>query len=126
MGHVKLVILFLCFGLGLNAQTSLYRDTIPVIESGSQLKSPWAGGINFSSFSQVDLNQDGKKDLVTYDKVCGSGGKLKTFLNIGNSGEAKYKHAPGYQNQFPAVTEWALLFDYNNDGKNDLFTLQEE
>ena len=62
---------FLSFLVKLNlAQSIVYRDTIPVFESGVKLLSPWAGGLNFSSFSQIDLNADGKKDIVAYDKIC--------------------------------------------------------
>jgi hypothetical protein len=59
---------------------------------------------------------------VAFDKICGSGGKLRAFLNVGNTGEAKYLHAFNYQSQLPEVTDWALFFDYNNDGKADIFT----
>ncbi len=104
------------------AQNNVYRDTIPVFESGNKLLMPWAGGINFSSFTQIDLNADGKKDIVAYDKICGSGGRLRAYLNVGGIGETKYLHAYNYQNQFPEVDQWALFFDYNNDGKADLFT----
>lgn len=122
MSRVKFLLVFLVFVKLIWAQTNVYRDTIPVFESGNRLLSPWAGGINFSSFSQIDLNSDGKKDIVAYDKICGSGGRLRTFLNIGSAGEAKYKHAFNYQNQFPNISDWALFFDYNNDGKADIFT----
>jgi len=122
MSRVKLVTFLVVFSTLLKAQMNVYRDTISVFESGAQLTNPWAGGINFSSFSQIDLNQDGKKDIVAFDKVCNSGGKLRAFLNVGSSGNANYKHAPEYQNQFPAVTDWALFYDYNMDGKEDLFT----
>lgn len=104
------------------AQNMVYRDTIPVFDSDVKLLSPWAGGINFSSFSQIDLNDDGKKDIVAYDKICSSGGKIRTYLNVGTSGVAKYIHAFNYQDQFPQVSEWALFYDYNNDGKSDIFT----
>ncbi|MDF2452904.1 MAG: repeat protein [Bacteroidota bacterium] len=104
------------------AQVNMYRDTIPVYESGVKLKMPWAGGLNFSSFTQIDLNSDGKKDIVGYDKISGSGGRLRAYLNAGGTGEATYLHAYNYQEQLPFVAEWALFFDYNNDGKADIFT----
>lgn len=122
MGYVKLLSFFFVFFGVLTAQTNVYRDTVAVFENGQRLLMPWAGGINFSSFTQLDLNLDGKQDIVAYDKICGSGGRFRTFLNIGNPGEAKYKHTYFYQSQFPEVTDWALFFDYNNDGKADLFT----
>ena len=91
-------------------------QSIPVIVNGEELKMPWAGGINFSSFSQIDLNLDGKKDIVAYDKICGSGGKLRAYLNTGTSGNAQYKHSFTYQDQLPKVNDWALFMDYDNDG----------
>jgi len=122
MSRVK-IILFLLVSLKLSwAQTNVYRDTIPVYESGSRLLMPWAGGINFSSFTNIDLNGDGKKDIVAYDKIGGSGGRLRAYLNVGGVGETKYKHDFTHQEQFPAVTDWALFFDYDFDGKADLFT----
>lgn len=122
MARIKLLPFFLMFAKLFVAQTNVYRDTIPVFESGSKLMMPWAGGINFSSFTQIDLNGDGKKDIVAFDKICGSGGRLRAFLNVGSVGEAKYLHDYTHQSQLPAVAEWALFFDYNNDGKADIFT----
>lgn len=121
---LRLLILpfFLLIFRLLDAQNNVYRDTIPVFESGNKLQMPWAGGINFSSFTQIDLNADGKKDIVAFDKICGSGGKLRAFLNAGSTGDATYLHAFNYQDQFPSVNDWALFFDYNNDGKADIFT----
>ncbi|MBA4240254.1 MAG: hypothetical protein C0448_05985 [Sphingobacteriaceae bacterium] len=122
MARIRFLSFLLLFAKLFLAQTNVYRDTIPVFESNTRLLMPWAGGINFSSFTQIDLNSDGKKDIVAYDKICGSGGKLRAYLNVGSAGLAKYKHAFHYQDQFPSVNEWALFFDYNNDGKEDLFT----
>lgn len=122
MARIKILPFFLLFTQFFVAQTNVYRDTIPVFEAGNKLLMPWAGGINFSSFTQIDLNADGKKDIVAFDKICGSGGKLRAYLNVGTTGQAKYLHAFNYQEHFPAVNDWALFFDYNNDGKADIFT----
>ena len=122
MRHINLLYFLLCFSGLLTAQTVIYRDTISVFQSNSKLLMPWAGGVNFSSFTQMDLNGDEKPDIVAYDKICGSGGKLRTFVNKGSPGEIKYKHGFNYQNQFPEIQEWALFYDYNSDGKADMFT----
>ena len=122
---LRLNLFFLLNGLiiNLSSQTSVYRDTIPVFEGGTKLANPWAGGINFSSFSSVDLNQDGKNDLVAFDKMSPTGfAKMRTYINVGPIGNAVYKHAPKYEALMPKVEDWALFFDYNNDGKADLFT----
>lgn len=122
MSRVK-ILLFLLVTLKLSwSQTNVYRDTIPVFESSNRLLMPWAGGINFSSFTNIDLNDDGIKDIVAFDKIGGSGGRLRAYLNVGSVGEAKYKHDYTHQEQFPEVTEWAVFFDYDFDGKSDLFT----
>ncbi|MBI3520762.1 MAG: T9SS type A sorting domain-containing protein [Bacteroidetes bacterium] len=122
MTRIKILALFLVLAHSFYAQTTVYRDTIPVYESNTKLLMPWAGGINFSSFTSIDLNADGKNDIVGYDKIGGSGGRLRAYLNVGSPGVSRYLHSYTYQQQFPAVNDWALFFDYNNDGKADLFT----
>lgn len=123
MFRTTLICLFTLFYYFIWAQTTVYRDTTPsVYENGIKLKMPWAGGLNFSSFSQIDLNNDGKQDIVSYDKLSGSGGKLRVYINKGGVGEATYLHGFTYQEQFPLVTDWAMFEDYNNDNKADLFT----
>ncbi len=122
MTRIVFIVLVMLFSHVLNAQMMVYRDTVPVYENNAKLSMPWAGGINFSSFTQIDLNSDGKKDIVGYDKISGSGGRLRAYLNAGIPGVSKYLHSYTYQEQFPAVNDWALFFDYNNDGKADMFT----
>ena len=121
MARIKFLFLF-SVSIRLSYAQTVYRDTIPVFESGKQLLMPWAGGINFSSFTNIDLNSDGKQDIVGYDKIGGSGGRLRAFLNVGSAGQATYKHAFTQQEQFPSVTDWALFYDYDLDGRADLFT----
>lgn len=122
MKHLIAIAFFCLSFLFCIGQTNVYRDTLSVYENNIKLLSPWAGGLNFTGFSQIDLNADGKNDIVAYDKICSSGGRLRTYLNIGSNGVARYKHSPEYQSQFPSVTEWVMCYDYNNDNKADLFT----
>lgn len=101
-----------------HAQFTFVNDqSIPVSdENGNLLTLPWAGGINAAQFNTIDLNQDGKDDLVLFDRTAN---KLMTFLNKNNA----YEYAPAYESYFPAgVTNWILLKDYNCDGKKDIFT----
>ncbi|MFO0322722.1 MAG: T9SS type A sorting domain-containing protein [Bacteroidota bacterium] len=119
MIRLHLIIFLVAVTFNMKAQTNVYRDTISVYESGKVLQNPWAGGINFSSFSSIDLNLDGKNDIVAFDKISSSGfGKLKPFLNVGAS---NFKYAPQYESLMPKVQDWAMFYDYNNDGKSDLF-----
>jgi hypothetical protein len=95
------------------------NDTIIVSRNNDTLVNPWAGGLNFCQFSSIDLNLDGKDDVFIFDR---SGDRISTYLNEGNTGEIKYKHAPQYVNAFPVLIGWAVLRDYNCDGKADIFT----
>ncbi len=100
-----------------NAQFSYTLDqSIPVEINGQKLTMPWAGGINASQVNTMDLNGDGKQDLVLFDRTAN---KIIPFLNQDN----QYKFAPDYESLFPnTVNQWVLLRDLNCDGKKDLFT----
>jgi hypothetical protein len=114
-------LLFIVFIFSLKAQPTFIRnDSIAVLNAGTLLKNGWAGGLNFTEWSAIDLDFDGVKDLVVFDK---SGEKIRTFKNDNIFGEASYKHAPQFQNSFPLeISSWALFYDFNNDGKEDIFT----
>jgi hypothetical protein len=94
-------------------------DSIPVKISGAYMTNPWAGGLNFVQLSTIDLNQDGIKDLFVFDRT---GNKIRTFIDKGAVGAVDYKYAPEYESKFPILHDWALLADYNCDGKEDIFT----
>ncbi len=95
------------------------NDSIPVKINGSYITNPWAGGINFIQASEIDLNQDGIKDLFIFDRT---GNKIRTFINNGTANNVDYRYAPQYESKFPNLHDWALLRDYNCDGKEDIFS----
>lgn len=96
------------------------NDQITVLDlNGDTLKNSWAGGFNSVQFSEVDLNLDGIMDLFVFDRT---GNKRSTFINLGTPNQVAYKHAPEYLSKFPKMHDWALLRDYNCDGKMDIFT----
>ena len=97
-------------------------DSIPVKVSGTYLLNPWAGGLNFPQTSNIDLDLDGKKDVVTFDR---SGNKLRTFINKGTVGSVDLKYEAQYENKFPTLHDWALFVDYNNDNKEDIFSFSD-
>lgn len=80
---------------------------------------PWTGGLNFCQFSSIDLDQDNVKDLFVFDRT---GDKVLTFLNGGAPNTVSYTYAPQFENKFPDMTGWAILVDYNCDGKEDILT----
>lgn len=104
------------------AQLYIARDTLTVIENNYVLKMPWANGLNFSNLSSIDLNFDGKKDIVAYDRLNQfATGRFRCFINNGNPGEIKYKANPDLSYAFPLISNWAVLMDYNCDGLEDIF-----
>jgi len=119
----KSFILFICLLVKISAaQLPIARDTITVIENGYVLKMPWANGINYSNVSNLDLNADGKKDLVLFDRLNIYGvGRFRCFINVGSSGQIQYKESWAHSYLFPQVSNWAVFKDYNCDGKEDLF-----
>jgi hypothetical protein len=122
MRRLIFLIVILGFSGGWQAQLFIARDTIPVIENGKILKMPWAGGINFSNVSSIDLNMDGKKDLVVFDKInLFSVGRFRCFIHSGLAGQATYSCNPELSYKFPPASNWAILKDYNCDGKEDIF-----
>lgn len=95
-------------------------DSVRVsLDSTGNIGFPWVGGLNSCQFSQIDLNNDGIKDLFVFDR---SGNKISTFINRGTANKVDYVFAPQYRNKFPKMTNWVLLVDYNCDGKEDIFT----
>ncbi len=85
----------------------------------TSLRFAWAGGLNEPQFGAVDLNNDGIKDLVAFDR---QGNRLLCFINNGTPGEIDYSYAPQYVSLFPKLYHWAKFVDYDNDGKTDIFT----
>ncbi len=79
---------------------------------------PLTGGLNNPQFSEIDLNGDGIKDLVYFDR---QGDVVVPFLNGGTSNTVDYSYAPEYAHRFPEVENWMLLRDYNCDFIEDLF-----
>jgi hypothetical protein len=104
----------------IHAQIQFNRvDSVPVMINTQTLLNPWAGGINYAQFSDIDLNQDGIKDLFVFDRA---GNKITTYINSGTANVVDYKLAPQYVFDFPLLHDWAILRDYNCDGKMDIFT----
>ncbi|MGI8893725.1 MAG: FG-GAP repeat domain-containing protein, partial [Bacteroidia bacterium] len=119
-----LTLSFLSFFLcRVNGQNLFLPDTIiPVTVNGNVLENGFAGGLNFPIFSTIDLNGDGIKDLLVIDRSGSTTTRISTYINVGTPNAVSYKYAPYYRKFFPEMNNWALLVDYNCDGKEDIFT----
>ena len=109
MKHFLLTILFL----------------IPLVlpcEELSTFNSPWVGGLNACQFGRIDLDFDGQKDLLVFDR---HGNRLLCFLNKGGRGEIDYHFTTEYDAFFPKMKEWVVFVDFDGDGKEDIFTYSQ-
>lgn len=113
----RLISVQVFFAYSVCAQFNYSLDqTIPVEINNQQLSTPWAGGLNAAHTNTLDLNGDGKLDLVLFDRTAN---KVITYLNQ----NGQYIYAPDYESLFPnEVDQWLLLRDLNCDGKKDIFT----
>jgi len=117
-----LILLFLIAATSIaQAQARFDRvDTITVKDISNNLLNPWAGGINYPLISEIDLNGDGIHDMFVFDV---HNNRVLPYLNDGSAGISAWHYAPEFVSRFPPINKWAMLYDYNCDGKKDLFTL---
>jgi len=96
-------------------------DKIPVTftENANPLIYATAGGLKNGQFSNIDINRDGVKDLLVFDR---SGNVVMPFIHSGVPGAIDYTYAPEYRSIFPELKSWVILNDFNNDGVEDIFT----
>ena len=113
-----ILILFIFYSVSTFSQLNFTRDTsVNVYENSIPLNNAWNGGVNSAQFSEIDLNLDGIKDIIIFDR---SGNRLSPYLNVNGN----FVFSPEYRNLFPTIESWILLVDYNCDGKQDIFTYQ--
>jgi hypothetical protein len=126
---VRLGVLLCLAGLplqqaGAQSQGQVYVEDgfMQVIVNGTPQRLAWSGGMNNPQFATADLDHDGKQDLVVFERY---NGKVKTFLNKGVPGQPLWVYRPEYAANFPAVSEYLVMLDYNRDGITDLFHMGE-
>jgi len=122
MKELKAFVIILLIGLVLgdsaNAQDKDRAFSVTGLEA-EIYAYPFGGGMNASQFGELDLDLDGTKDLIAFDR---HGNRLMTFINNGATGIIDYSYAPDYINELPEFFHWVIFVDYNMDGKNDIFT----
>ncbi len=80
---------------------------------------PWAGGMDAIQFCEIDMNLDGIKDMLAFDR---RGNRKLCFINNGIEDSISFSYYPEYSDNFPDLVDWVIFADYNMDGKNDIFT----
>ena len=95
-----------------------YRNAsreVPVLLKSDSLPNAWTGGLNSTTISSLDCNLDNKEDLLFFDRLHN---QTLVFLNLDN----RYIYSKEASEQLPFLSKYALTFDYNKDGKKDIFT----
>ena len=83
-----------------------YLDSITVIDGPSELAMPWAGGLNYAQFSDIDYDFDGDMDLLVFDR---SNNQLRIFEHIQTAGISSYRYDPFGEQWFPSDMGIACL-----------------
>lgn len=96
------------------------NDVEVLRENGLAYANPWVGGLNAVEPSKFDADYDGEEDdLFIFDKA---GNRTLVFIGDMIDGEIYYEFDPDRSNDFPSMRNFALLRDFDCDGKRDLFT----
>ena len=117
MRAYPLLTALLLLSLPMQAQWLMRHDSTVVLSEGGQLlPNAFAGGLNSPQFNEMDLDGDGNRDLVIYDRAAE---QIRCFLSTPEG----YRLAPQYQHLFPDDLDgFVLLRDMDCDGDQDLFT----
>lgn len=122
----KIFSLFVILNIVLHSSVSIaqfgfqYNDTIIVKRGSDTLDFAWAGGLSHAQTSSIDYNFDGLMDLFIFDR---SANQIRLFETVEENGQRHYEYVYDSRSLFPADVRYrAIMVDYNNDGKKDLFT----
>lgn len=97
----------------------LNRADLSILENGAIISNPLTGGFNSVQISNIDLNGDNFLDLFVFERT---GDRILCFENSSTNNYISYDYVKDYEKLFPKLEKWALLVDYNCDGKADIFT----
>ena len=112
----NLLIYTLSVALGHEVLAQNFLLQRPYFEKdGQKLELPSLGGLNSPQFANIDLNLDGKLDILILEK---NSGKIVPVLRKTNKHEIDFT----ILESLPPLSDWIICKDYNNDGKMDIFT----
>tara|TARA_B100000508_G_scaffold138385_1_gene134344 strand:- start:26187 stop:28427 length:2241 start_codon:yes stop_codon:yes gene_type:complete len=117
---LSVLLIFLISGSSFGQFGFQYNDTILVKRGTDTLDFAWAGGLSHAQFSSIDYNFDGMEDLFVFDR---STNQIRLFETVEENGEKRYEFVYDSRSLFPEDVRYrAIMVDYNDDGKEDLFT----
>lgn len=114
--HKLLLTLIGFYSAGLFAQGKhRVEGYLPFEVNGKQLSNPFTGGFNAPIFSEFDVNNDGRTDIVVFDR---SDGKILVYLRNKTNGGLTYSGR--YEKVFPKTQDnksYLTFRDLHNTGK---------
>ncbi|MBI3234881.1 MAG: hypothetical protein HYZ42_12755 [Bacteroidetes bacterium] len=111
-----LLIVLTLIRLNSQSQDLKFYPTQPQL-FGSAIKMPFVGGFQTAFAQPIDLNNDGLKDLIIFDK---SDRKILTFIDTSKTNHG-YMYDPKYEAYINFISSWFLVRDYDRDGRDDFF-----
>ncbi len=89
---------------------------IPLVIGEKHPGMAWLGGLNSGQYGKADLDGDGKRELVIYNRTSNS-----YLIFSGKQGELRAR--PGLAVVLPDMEPgWVVFADYNKDGLKDIFS----
>ena len=96
------------------------NDVTVLRQGGSTFFNPWTGGVNAVQVSKLDADLDGAEDdIFIFDRA---GNRTMVLIGENINGEMTYRLEQNFRLSFPQMRNFALLRDYDCDGKKDIFT----
>jgi len=122
MPKTLLTLLVFLSTLCLEAQNYRLSADISIKDiNGRDMPAAWIGGLNNPHLHNMDLNGDGRQDLV----IAEHSGQLKniSFIPLVHVQGSDFRYAPEYSRFFDNCEcyEWAILKDFNYDSIPDVF-----
>ena len=105
--------------MGSGQRFSLRPLAVPLLQNGAAGTLVGAGGFNAAQFSGGDIDRDGQYDMLIFDREANTATVLTLSSGV-------YSHNPELEARLPRMKDWALLRDYNGDGRPDLFCGQDD
>lgn len=106
-----------------HSQDLFRMNNIPVFHGNRQLLNPFTGGMNSCILNQMDLNNDGIKDLVVVQVAGANANRIQTYLQKSNG---DYFYTPRYEAFFPKSDNYIFSMRDLNEDKLDDLILQTE
>lgn len=113
---MKEIFTFLLFVQICWGQSVQWLD-VPIIDQNQKkLVNGTLGGFDNVQCGEMDINLDGKMDMVMFDRA---GDVFLPFLFDPLTGQYVYSHS--HKTLFPKMRDWVVFKDFNHDGLMDIF-----